>query len=606
MTIETLSTPKARFVKKNILSENPVMVIVGIPNVGKSTLFNRLSQKRAALVFDQEGVTRDWKKSVITLSKGKTRPAKYKDAGLNQTDADNSDIYQTKTDHNKEHQKDSIDVILIDTAGIGEFDFDAKNINKDDPKNYILSLAQKSTKEWMKKAVCILWIVDGSAPLTREDIAIVDELRPYRDKTVPILNKGEKKNTATFQQTWTEIYEFGFKLEPIIISALHGLDVDLLERFLYKQAINYQKKYLDHQIKTTLDMQTIKITEEKKSSLILHQGSDVPQSISTDPLFLEHRLHVAHNVSRNNTLALIEEPLMETQHRPISIAIIGRPNVGKSTLMNNILGYQRSLTSDYSGTTTDVVDEEFIYDNRHCVILDTAGIRKKFKHGDNFEQLMIHNLDRTLGLCDIVLFVLDATQALERQDWIILEKIQENGCGLVVVVNKWDLVEKRQKNAWKDWFFQKSTDPFLMYAPCLFLSALKQEARDTVLIKTLQVMARKKQQLSTGSLNKWLSKITDIHAFSDNKNPIKLKYMVQKKARVPTFSVHGTRVDLLHEHQVRFLTKKMYQEFDFDGVPLRFDFFKNENPYHQEEDKVTKHHMKRDCNKHHTKAIVKK
>src|SRR5882672_8714255 len=445
------------------------VAIVGRPNVGKSTLFNRLAGKRLAIVDDTPGVTRDRAVAQSNL------------AGL--------------------------DLRLIDTAG---FDEGA-------PESLTARMAVQTRAAILDADVCLL-VIDARAGLTAGDQIVADALRKSGKPVIVAANKCE---SSAGDAGATEAYALGFG-EPVAVSAEHGLGVG-----------------------------------ELRDALAPYYAAQFP----------------AGDIGAES-----EEP--EAEDRPLRLAIVGRPNVGKSSLLNRLIGEERALTSPEAGTTRDAVLAEWRHEGRDIVLHDTAGLRRKARVEEKLEKLSVGSTLNAVRFADCVIVVMDAADALEKQDLTIADMIAREGRALVFAVNKWDLVKDRNA-AFK--VLRERVDrllPQIAGAPIVGLSALTGEGMDRLMPVVLEATRIWNLRVSTGALNRFLEGALERHPPPAIKGRrVRIRYMTQAKARPPTFVLFGSQLKELPESYLRYLVHAMRDAFKMPGTPVRVNLRSSKNPY---------------------------
>jgi len=430
----------------------PIVAIVGRPNVGKSTLFNRIAGGKKAIVWDEPGVTRD---------------RNYADV-----------------------ERDEKAFTLIDTGGF-------EPVSKD----RIFVQMREQCQLAMDEADLILFIMDGKEGLTPSDKEIADILRKLNKPVFYIVNKidGPKHEEKALEF-------YGLGMEPIYsISAEHGYGVNgLMDEVL-----------------TTLPGST-----EKKWD---------------------------QNVTR--------------------VAVLGRPNVGKSSLVNRLLGYQRVLVDEAPGTTRDAIDTLLETDGRRYVLIDTAGIRRKSRISLRLEKYSIVEALRTIDRSDVALLLLDSKEGVTDQDARIGGFIHEKGKGCILVVNKWDLVEKDSQTMVQYEGEVRENLKYLSYAPILFISALTGQRVKKILEVASRVSEQTRKRVSTSPLNKyfggWIEKFPP--PLYKNRS-VKLNYITQVSTAPPSFVVYTNVPEGIHFSYERYLINQMREAFGFEGVPVRLLF----------------------------------
>lgn len=438
------------------------IAIVGRPNVGKSTLFNRLVGKRLALVHDQPGMTRDRREGAGHLY----------DLSFN----------------------------VIDTAGLA------------DPDNSQLTQSMMDqTLEAISEADLVFFVVDGREGCTPYDQELANLLRRQKNPILVLANKCEGKHG---QLGLADAHSLGLG-DVIPISAEHG--EGLTE--LYEALVAH-------------------IPEDQDDSEVVASA------------------------------------------KPLKLAIIGRPNVGKSTLINQLIGKDRLLTGDMPGVTRDSISVDWEYEGRKISLTDTAGMRKKGKVTASPERLAVMDTHRTIQYAEVVIIIIDATAPLERQDLSIVSDVAEEGRALILALNKWDLVKDKAKQMKE---VQRILDIQLTQVrgiPCVPISAIHGKNLDSLMKAVFQVYEAWNKRLPTARLNQWLQHVVDKHpAPAVSGRRIKLKYMTQIKTRPPTFALFASQAGELPTSYTRYLINQMRIDFDLPGVPLRIYMRSAKNPF---------------------------
>ncbi len=456
------------------------VALIGRPNVGKSTLFNRLVGKRLALVDDQPGVTRDRREGTAKLY--------------------------------------DISFTVIDTAGLEEA-FD----------NSLEARMRAQTEQAVEDADLAFLIVDARAGVTPLDEHFSQWLRRASTPVFLLANKCEGKQGDSGLM---DAYRLGLG-DPVPLSAEHGLGMtDLYD-------------LVDEQMK--------RWTEERASAGI-DDGSE-----ATD-----------------------EDE--ELDNRPLQLAIVGRPNVGKSTLINRLIGEDRMLTGPEAGITRDSISVEWNFQDRPIKLFDTAGIRRRPRVQSKVEKLSVADSLRAIKFAQVVVLVLDAEAALEKQDLTIARMVEEEGRAMVIAVNKWDACRDR------DAVIQGLRDrlerslPQLTGVPVVTISALRGQNLDNLLKRVFDAYKVWNKRVSTSALNRWLEAVTSAHPPpAPGGRRIRLKYMTQAKTRPPTFMISCTKADDLPPSYGRYLENALRDDFDLYGTPIRLNFKKGDNPYAKDE-----------------------
>ncbi|MDR3449200.1 MAG: ribosome biogenesis GTPase Der [Alphaproteobacteria bacterium] len=436
------------------------VAIAGRPNVGKSTLFNRLVGKAIAIVDDTPGVTRDWREGDGHLFDLKFR--------------------------------------VIDTAGLEDVR----------AKGSIAARTAQQTKTALAKADVILLVVDARAGVTPEDKAIARELRKADKPIILIANKCEGNHLPEGMDETTSL---GFG-EPIAISASHGDGMMDVYELLSKH---------------------------------------VPE----------------------------EDAAEEEGEKHLIMAVVGRPNAGKSTLINKLLGEDRMLTGPEPGLTRDSIPTAWNYNGMPIRLVDTAGMRRRARISETLERMSVQETLRQIRLAHIVVLVLDATMPFDKQDLTIAHHVVEEGRVLIVALNKWDLV-KEKKEVTK--LIQEKADASLSQVsgvPLVPICAIAGTGLENLMKATMRMYEAWNVRVPTGKLNRWLEDMEANHPPPiTSGRRIKLRYMTQLKSRPPTFGLWVNSTKLPDSYQ-RFLTHGLRDTFKLQGVPIRMQLKKSDNPF---------------------------
>ncbi len=470
------------------MSALPTVAIIGRPNVGKSTLFNRLVGRKLALVDDTPGVTRD---------------RRIGDARLG-----------------------DLRFQAIDTAGLEEADPD--------------SLAGRMTAQTeiaIRDADVILFVVDARAGLTPTDKHFAEVVRRLRPSVILAANKAEGR---AGEAGMMEAYELGLG-DPIAISAEHGEGLaDLYDA-----------------LRAAL--------EDREPA-----APEPPDEAVTD-------------------VELDEEgnPVGEDPVRPLRIAVVGRPNAGKSTLINRLIGEERLLTGPEAGITRDSIAVDWVWTSRatgrtrEVKLFDTAGLRRKARVQEKLEKLSVADALRAIRFAEVVVVLLDATIPFEKQDLQIADLIVREGRAIVIGLNKWDLVEDRAARLKE---LREEADRLLPQArgmQLVTLSGLNGQGLERLMDACVTAYDLWNTRISTGRLNRWLTGILEHHpppAVSGRR--LKIRYMTQAKTRPPMFVLFGSRPEAMPESYMRYLVNGLRESFGMPGVPIRIQMRSGgENPY---------------------------
>ncbi len=473
------------------------LAIIGRPNVGKSTLFNRLAGKKLALVHDTPGLTRDWREADAHLM--------------------------------------GLSFRVIDTAGLEE-SFDSS----------IQGRMRQQTERALARADMALLVVDARTGITPMDRHFADWLRRQNIPSALVVNKCESRSGA---EGLYEAYELGLG-EPIAISAEHGLGMEELYEILKP-----------------------KVEEaEAKAARFAALNAEEPEE---DIEVLFQKYHEGDETGFGD-----EEVPAEDLSKPIKIAIAGRPNVGKSTLLNAILGEERAMTGPEAGITRDAIHVDWEFGGRQLRLVDTAGLRRKAKVVNYIERMAVEDTLRAIRLAQVVVMVIDGETLFEKQDLTIAGHIVDEGRAMVVVVNKWDLVKEKEATL-EELKHQLSTQlAQVRDIPIVTVSAIKGQRVEKVMQAVLDVYNLWNHRIGTGKLNRWLRMME-----SQNPAPLvngrqnRLRYMTQIKARPPTFAIWVSRPDDYPETHQRYLINGLRRDFNMPATPVRLIIKTSRNPY---------------------------
>ena len=442
----------------------PKVVIIGRPNVGKSTLFNRLVGKRIAIVDDTPGVTRDRREGEAELA--------------------------------------DLKFVAVDTAGLEE----------SGPETLSGRMRQQ-TEAALGDAAAALLVIDARAGLTPLDRHFADWMRGQKVPLILVANKAEGR---AGEAGMFEAFELGLG-EPVTISAEHGEGMGDLHE-----------------------------------ALAPHIDAAIADQFDED----------------------------EEEEGPLRLAIVGRPNAGKSTLINKILEEERLVTGPEAGITRDSIEIEWSFGGREVRLIDTAGVRKRAKVQDKLEKLSVADTRRAIDFAEVVVLLLDATLGLEAQDLKIADQVLQEGRALIICLSKWDAAEDQSRlfngvrAALADGLSQISG------VPLLTVSGLTGKGIDVLIKVAFEQRDAWSRRVSTGALNRWFED-------AQEKNPppapggrrIKMRYITQAKTRPPTFIVFGNRLDVLPKSYERYLVNSLRSAFGLEGVPLRLNLRSKANPF---------------------------
>ncbi|WP_310619908.1 ribosome biogenesis GTPase Der [Flexibacterium corallicola] len=458
------------------------VAIIGRPNVGKSTFFNRLVGKRLALVDDTPGVTRDRRSG----------------------DARLGDLRFT----------------IVDTAGLEEAE-----------ASTLEGRMNAQTEEAIRDADVCLFLIDARAGVTPMDEHFANLLRRHDTPVILCANKAEGKagDPGLF-----ESYALGFG-DPVPLSAEHGEGLSELysELVPHIDAIDELAEQSSDEARTNVDVDDVEEEEE-----------------------------------------------IGTKERPLRMAIVGRPNAGKSTLINRMLKEDRLLTGPEAGITRDSISVEWEWRDRHFKVFDTAGIRKKARVQEKLEKLSVADALRAVKFAEVVVVVLDATISFEKQDLQIIDLCAREGRAIVIAVNKWDLIEDRE-DAWGH--IKDSQERYLNQlrgVEIITMSGQTGQGMDKLMEAVFRTYAMWNKRIGTSGLNRWLESVTTHHpppAVAGRR--VRLRFMTQPKTRPPHFVVFCSRPETLPESYTRYLVNGLRERFDIKGTPIRLSYKKGENPY---------------------------
>ncbi|HXV23297.1 MAG TPA: ribosome biogenesis GTPase Der [Alphaproteobacteria bacterium] len=448
------------------------VAIVGRPNVGKSTLFNRLIGKRLALVDATPGVTRDRREGRARLS--------------------------------------DLEFDLVDTAGLEE-----------ERAGTLQARMREQTERAAAEADLVLFLIDARAGVTPQDERFARLLRRGPASVLLVANKSEGR---AGEAGAAEAYRLGFG-DPIPISAEHGEGLAEL----------YQRM-----------VELLPVIPGGK-------GKADPSSQSM---------------------------LEESDHRPLQLAIVGRPNVGKSTLVNRLIGQERLLTGPEPGITRDAIAIDWEWRGHPLRLIDTAGLRRRARVEAKLEKLSAADSSRAIRFAEVVVLVLDAVQGLEKQDLTIARLVEEEGRALVIAANKWDAVADKALARRQLRERIETSLPQVKGLPVVTVSALKGRNLDELMAAVFAAYEAWNRRIPTAELNRWLEEATAAHpppVVSGRR--IRLRYMTQVKARPPSFVLFASRTGELPESYLRYLVNGIRDSFEIKGVPVRLGLRKSRNPY---------------------------
>lgn len=447
------------------------VAIAGRPNVGKSTLFNRLTGTPFALVDNQPGVTRDRREGV-----GNVGPMTFR---------------------------------IYDTPGLEQ----ARSG----------SLAARMTAQSesaVSDADVVLFVIDGRAGVTPEDTHFAKRIRKTGKPVVLMVNKCEG---GKGKETVQEAFRFGFG-DPVPFSSAHGEGMAELYEALQPF--------------------------EKKAPKAAEEDGEAEDAIP-----------------------------------PLHVAIVGRPNAGKSTLFNRLLGYERTLTGPEAGITRDAIAVDLQYQGKDIKLIDTAGMRKRGNVNDKIEKMAVGDSTRSIQYAQVVILVLDAEFALEKQDLTIADHIEKEGRALVVALNKWDKVADKQRYLADAYERLEDVMPQVKGVIVQPISSERGTNIDKLMDAVFETYELWNRRIPTRRLNEWLEEATSRHSPPImNGRRLRIRYMTQIKTRPPTFAVFASKADKLPDSYKRYLVNSMREVFKLPGIPIRIVMKRNKNPYVSDKD----------------------
>ncbi len=449
------------------------IAIIGRPNVGKSTLFNRLVGRKLAIVHDKPGVTRDRKEAAAKLY--------------------------------------DLQFTVVDTAGY--------EYSKEDS---LEKRMWEQTRRAIAEADVSLFLYDARDGLQPYDEHFAELLRQSHKPVILLANKCEGKLQ---EDSVGEAYKLGFG-QPIPFSAEHGLGLQDLYEAL--------KEY------------------------------DQPKKAAP----------------ATEIVAAPEEDDESYKRRPLQLAIVGRPNVGKSTLVNALLKDERMLTGPEAGVTRDAITTAWEWQGRKVNLVDTAGLRRQSRISDSLEKMSAASTKHAAFMAQVVVLVLDADAVLDKQDLTIARQVLDEGRALVIAVNKWDIANRKEALEQLNYKLKTSLTQ-AEGVPTVTISALKGEGLDKLMRAVFKVYDRWNLRIPTAPLNQWFNELIDNYAppLGKNKRRIKLRYITQAKTRPPSFYIFSSNPEGLPDAYLRYIANSLRETFDLGGIPLRITVRKTKNPY---------------------------
>jgi GTPase len=449
------------------------VAIVGRPNVGKSTLFNRLVGRRLALVDNSPGVTRDRREGKARLGE--------------------------------------LDFTVFDTAGLEEA-----------APETLSGRMQVQTEAAIAAADAVLFLIDARTGPVPADAAFADLVRRSGKPAILVANKSEGRAA---EAGLLQAYELGLG-EPVAISAEHG---------------------------------------ENLADLYAALRAALPEKVAQQQSMIEEAVDVQHAASAPS---------------PIRIAVVGRPNCGKSTLVNRLMGEERLLTGSEAGITRDAIAVDVAWHGLPFRVYDTAGLRRRSRVEEKLEKLSVADALNAVRFAEVVILLLDAQRPFEEQDLRIADLIEREGRAIVVGVNKWDIADPRPgalrnlRSEVDHWL------PQVKGVPVVAVSALTGEGLDRLMQAVIDIHAVWNRRVETSALNRWLAEAVASHpppAVSGRR--IRLNYITQPKSRPPTFVLFMSRSDAMPDAYRRYLVNSLRQGFNLPGTPIRLTLREKSNPY---------------------------
>jgi GTP-binding protein len=455
-----------------------VITIVGRPNVGKSTLFNRLTGTRAALVSDVPGLTRDRREGEATIG-GRS-------------------------------------VTVIDTAGLEEA-----------AAGSILARMRAQSEAAIAKCNVVLFMIDGRAGVTPVDAAFARIVRATGKPVILVANKCEGMRS---DGGFYEAFQLGLG-DPIAVSAEHGEGIGDLK-------------------------------------------AEILAALALEPIAK------AQSQRRSEAERALSEEVSPEKTRPMRVAVVGRPNTGKSTLVNALLNEERMITGPEPGLTRDAVHADLEWRGRAIRLFDTAGLRRKARISEDAERLSVSDAIRAIRFAEVVVLLIDAERPFEHQDLIIADRVTQEGRALVVAVNKWDLIHDKPKTL-RD-IRETAAEKLAQVrgVPLVTLSALSGAGLDRLIETVLTSYEHWNRRVSTPDLNRWLCDALERHTPPAARGRrIKIRFVTQPSTRPPTFVAFCSQPGGLPKSYLRYLTNSLRETFGLPGVPIRFNIRKGQNPY---------------------------
>lgn len=439
-----------------------------------------------------------------------------------------------------------LELTVIDTAGYEEA-----------PAGQMEERMWQQTRRAIEESDAVLFLFDARAGMQAYDEHFADLVRRSKKPVFLLANKCEGR---TQEQGIYEAYKLGLG-DPIIFSAEHNIGFDELYLGL---------KELEEKLAADAD---------KSAGRAGYIAAEAGESAGRAEEPTEERVP-AGKAGEENERDMDEDKTQSLKKRPIQVAIVGRPNVGKSTLVNTLLGDERMLTGPEAGLTRDAISSRWEWKGWTINLVDTAGLRKQARVSGAIEKMSVESTMYAANMAQVVILVLDADGVLDKQDLTIARKVLDEGRALVIAVNKWDIADKKEA-------LQKLNNKLetsLTQAegvPTVTISALRKKGLDKLFSAVIKVYQRWNVRIPTAPLNKWFRDVQEMNPapLGKNKRRIKLRYITQAKTRPPSFYIFSSNPEGLPDSYLRFLTNQLRETFDLKGIPLRITVRKSDNPY---------------------------